>query len=253
MTHNALVSPALLDRLETYYDTVPRNTLAPEDFGSLVLFLQDGAGWPYYARPKRGHAAEPTVGDVAVVRLRQRELGVPEAFEWVHETTPSLREAATRAGLHVHSHPLMALDAEAFRRAARPAPPPDVEVRRITPDALDLAIVQSVAPVAFAAPGTAIGPAGPELRDAAAPGQPPELLRYVGDRLRGGHLVTYAAYGPKGPLSVGSHQPRGTVSEIVAVGTLPSARRQGLAAAITWHLVADALDVGADLVFLSAG
>lgn len=242
----------LLERLEAYYDTVPRNTVAPEDFGSLTLFLQDGDGWPFYARPTRGHAARPTVGDVAAVRLRQRELGLPEAFEWVHETTPGLRDVALRAGLNVHAHPIMVLDEAAFRRTARPRSE-GIEVRRVAHDALDLARVQSVPVVAFSEPGTAIGLGGPELRDAAAPGQRPETLRYIGERMRTGRMVTYAAYTDKGPIAVGSHQPRGRVTEVVAIGTLPSARRQGLATAVTWALVVDALDAGMELVFLSAG
>jgi ribosomal protein S18 acetylase RimI-like enzyme len=243
----------LLDRLEAYYDAAPRGAVPPEDFGSLTLFLQDGDGWPFYARPTPGHPAQPTLGDVAAVRLRQRELGLPEAFEWVHETTPGLRDAAARSGLHVHAHPLMVLDTEEFRAAERPEPAAEVEVRRVAHDAIDLAVVHSVPAVAFSEPGTAVGLGGPELRDAAAPGHRPEQLRYVGERLRTGRTVTFAAYGAKGPLAVGSHQPRGSVTEVVGVGTLPNARRQGLGAAVTWHLVADALESGVDVVFLSAG
>ncbi|MEU2747423.1 hypothetical protein ABZ613_14235 [Streptomyces collinus] len=48
--------------------------------------------------------------DVQKVRARQRELGIPESFEWVAETTPSLRAAAEESGLVVHEHPLMVLD-----------------------------------------------------------------------------------------------------------------------------------------------
>ncbi|MDI2127634.1 GNAT family N-acetyltransferase [Yinghuangia seranimata] len=252
MTTNTTPPGDLLERVEAYLDAVPRAARPPEDFGSLTLFLQEGDGWPYYARPTLGHAAQPTVGDVAAVRLRQRELGVPEAFEWVHESTPGLRDAAERAGLRVHSHPLMVLDVDAFHAAERPAPP-DVTVRRVPHDALDLAIVQSVPAVAFSEPGTAVGLGGADLRDAAAPGQPLGLLRYVGERLRAERTVTYAAYGAKGPLAVGSHQPRGGASELVGIGTLPDARRQGLGAAVTWHLTADALDRGLGLVLLSAG
>jgi hypothetical protein len=38
-------------------------------------------------------------GDVEAVRARQRELGVPEAFEWVHETTPALLALMREAGM----------------------------------------------------------------------------------------------------------------------------------------------------------
>lgn len=245
-------------RIDAYCDAAPRGSVPPERHGPLTLFLPHDGSWPYYARPTPGHREPPTPADVAAVRRRQRELGLPEALEWIHETTPGLAAAAAHAGMHVHSHPLMALDFGAF--AAAPAPnPPDVDVRRIAHDALDLATVHSVPAVAFSEPGTGIGLGGPELRDAAAPGQPPELLRYLGNRMRAGKIVTYAAYGTKGPLAVGSHIPRtvgpagALATELVGIGTLPSARRRGLAAAVTWHLAADALAAGAALVFLSAG
>ncbi|MFE3284709.1 GNAT family N-acetyltransferase, partial [Streptomyces sp. NPDC059233] len=81
----------ILDSLERYYDTVPRvGGARAEDFGPLTLFVQEGAGWPYYARPALGGSAA-TVADVERVLARQRELKVPESFEWVAETTPSLR------------------------------------------------------------------------------------------------------------------------------------------------------------------
>lgn len=43
------------------------------------------------------------------------------------------------------------------------------------------------------------------------------------------------------------------MSEIVGVGTLPAARRRGLASSVTAALVADARERGVDTVFLSAG
>jgi predicted GNAT family acetyltransferase len=42
-------------------------------------------------------------------------------------------------------------------------------------------------------------------------------------------------------------------SEIVGIGTVPAARRQGLGAAVTARLAQDALDLGAQLVLLTAG
>ena len=55
-----------------------------------------------------------------------------------------------------------------------------------------------------------------------------------------------------GPVAVGSHQPVDGVCEITGVGTLPVARRRGLAAAVTAALVADAHARGVHTVFLSA-
>src|SRR3954451_11861544 len=80
---------ALLPELEAYYDAVPRSAARVEEVGPFTLFVGTGA-WPYYARPRLRLEHEFTAADVEAVRERQRELGVPEAFEWVHETTPSL-------------------------------------------------------------------------------------------------------------------------------------------------------------------
>ena len=98
-------STALLARLERYYDAVPRAAARAEDFGPLTLFVTEGPGWPYYARPTLGVAAEVTVADVEAVRVRQRELGIPEAFEWVSETTPGLLAPVEASGLVAHAYP----------------------------------------------------------------------------------------------------------------------------------------------------
>lgn len=87
----------ILDRLESFYDAVPRHGARVEEHGPLRLFVQDGGPWPYYARPSPG-GGTVSADDVLVVRARQRELGVPEAFEWVEDATP-LARAATEAGL----------------------------------------------------------------------------------------------------------------------------------------------------------
>jgi ribosomal protein S18 acetylase RimI-like enzyme len=54
-------------------------------------------------------------------------------------------------------------------------------------------------------------------------------------------------------LCAGQHQPVGAVTEIVGVGTLPSARRRGLGRAVTAALVADARSRDIRTIFLSAG
>ncbi|WP_348772257.1 GNAT family N-acetyltransferase [Streptomyces sp. RPA4-5] len=59
--------------------------------------------------------------------------------------------------------------------------------------------------------------------------------------------------GGRTALCAGRHQPVGAVSEIVGVGTLPTARRRGLGLAVTASLVADARSRGVETVFLSAG
>jgi ribosomal protein S18 acetylase RimI-like enzyme len=191
--------------------------------------------------------------DVEAVRRRQRVLGVPESFEWVAEVTPSLRPAAERAGLEVHEHPLMVLDAAAFAAAAAPLLPAGVRVRIVDPEEPDLATLRALADVGFGSPGTAIGGAGREALAAAAGHLDAAGVAALRERLRTGATVMAAAGDREGPLAVGSHQPIGDVTEVVGVATLPAARRRGLAAAVTHALVADALRRGCEVVFLSAG
>jgi ribosomal protein S18 acetylase RimI-like enzyme len=244
-----VVSSTLLDRIELYYDAVPRSVCRVEDHGSLTLFVNRRRGWPYYARPRRNRTRPVTAGNVLRVRARQRALGLPEAFEWVAEVTPTLRAAAVEAGLHVHEHPLLALDRDAWR----PAPPPlGVVVRLAEPEAPDLALLRSLATLAFGEPGTAVGVVGqPELLAAAA-SVPEASVVDTRERLGAGLTVIAAAHDAQGPLSVGSHQPVGGVTEIAGVGTLPAARRRGLAAAVTSELVRDAIARDLEVIFLAA-
>jgi GNAT superfamily N-acetyltransferase len=240
----------VLVTLEAYYDAVPRSAARAEQHGPFTLFVADGAGWPFYARPRLGLEADVDPGDVTRMRERQRELGVPEALEWVHETTPSLLAAARAAGLTVLRAPLMVLDRGAWR--AQP-PPRDVRVRLLEPGDADVAAAIAVAQVAFAAEGTAVGPAGPDERDRAAAAVPAAEVAQRRARLREGLTVTAVAAGAAGPLSAGSHQPVGDVTELVGIGTLPSARRRGLGAAVTSRLVADAGERELPTIFLAAG
>ncbi|WP_371494363.1 GNAT family N-acetyltransferase [Kitasatospora sp. NBC_00374] len=239
----------LLARIERYYDAVPRSAARAEDFGPLTLFVRNGEGWGYYGRPTLGwDGPAATVADVDRVRARQRELGVPESFEWVAENAPGLREAVEASGLTVHAHPLMALDPDA------PGLPADLTVRLLDPDAPELAGALAVPRLAFAEPGTGIGAAGPaELAAATAELLTDGTLERVAGRMRAGLTVTAAALAPDGsPLCSGMHQPVDGVTEVVGVGTLPAARRRGLALAVTACLVADARARGAATVFLSA-
>lgn len=237
----------LLDRIERYYDAVPRSGARTEEIGPFTLFVSHG-GWPYYARPVLGRQA--TFDDVAVerVRARQRELGVPEAFEWVAETTPDLLAAVQRSGLPVHECPLMILEEPMTTPAV-----PDITVRILTADDSAHGAASAVAAVSFAAGGVHLGSDGTAERDARAAAMTDAELERRRERARRGITVTAVAEDGTGPLAVGSHQPVGDVTEIVGVATLPAARRRGLGAAVTAALVADARQRGVDLVFLSAG
>lgn len=221
----------MLTRLESYYDAVPRSAARAEEFGPLTLFVREGEGWPYYARPALGYGGEVTVADVERVRARQRELGVPEAFEWVAETTPGLRAAVEASGLVVREHPLMVLDGE----GAAAAVPEGVTVRMVGAD-------DPVLPSAAAAPYAAFGVA-----------PTPGAAAQVAARIAAGLTHLAAAVDADGTaLCAGQHQPVGGVSEVVGVGTLPAARRRGLGLAVTAALVADARARGVETVFLTA-
>ncbi|MFJ9521184.1 GNAT family N-acetyltransferase [Kitasatospora sp. NPDC101801] len=241
----------LLDRIERYYDTVPRAAARAEGFGPLSLFVREGEGWPYYGRPALDWTgAAVTVADVDRVRARQRELGVPESFEWVAETSPALRAAVEGSGLHVHEHPLMVLDPTAPAVAT-----PSAAARVVGADDPALAEALAVAYLSFGEPGTAIGTAGPdELAALTAQLTADGTAARTAGRIRDGLTVVAAAFGPDGTaLGGGQHQPVGPVSELVGIGTLPSARRQGVGYAVTAALVADARARGVETVFLSAG
>ena len=244
----------LLDRLEYFYDALPRDVAHTEDFGGLTLFVRDGAGWSFYARPRRGASRPPSAADVTDVRERQRELGLPEAFEWVHEITPDLLAVVRSAGLSVLEAPLMVLDPDALPEAGAFSPVP---VRIADPAAAtfeaDLALRRAIAGVGFGAPGTAVGDAGPEARDAALVEVPVELLEEERTRGRAGRRLSALAESPtEGALAGGMAMRVDDVAEIAGVATLPAARRRGLGAAVTVTLARRLLDDGVDLVFLSA-
>jgi ribosomal protein S18 acetylase RimI-like enzyme len=205
-------------------------------------------GFPYYARPRLGERTPLTADAVRAVRARQRELQLPESFEWVEQSAPDLAAAATAAGLHVHRHPMLTLGT----LAPVPLVPPAVSVRIVGPDDHDLIQAWAVPGVAFAHPGGEIGRAGLTERDKLAAGHDPAVIDVVRERLRAGRSVLATAAGPDGPLAAGSYQYADGVAEITGVGVLPGSRRMGLGAAVTHALAAHALARGARIVFLSA-
>ncbi|MCZ7436405.1 GNAT family N-acetyltransferase [Micromonospora sp. WMMC241] len=250
-----VVRADVLDRLERFYDAVPRDGARTEEFDSLVLFVRDGAGWPFYARPRLDATDAPTLAEVTAVRARQRELGLPEAFEWVHEHQPDLLAVARSAGLTVLEAPLMLLEAD---RLPDPATLSDVPVRVLDPGdpgfAADIALRRAVAAVGFAHGGTARGDAGPAERDAALARLDVDALEEEAARVADGRRVSVLAATPEdGTLASGMAMRVGDVAEIAGVATLPSARRRGLGAAVTATLARELRAAGTDLIFLSAG
>src|SRR5215472_6423265 len=58
----------VMARIDRFCDTVPRQRARAEKHGPLVLFVTEGPGWPYYARPKQGARGRITATDVRRVR-----------------------------------------------------------------------------------------------------------------------------------------------------------------------------------------
>jgi len=251
-------------RLERFYDALPRPYARVEDYGGLVLFVREGEGWPYYARPRIG-AETPSAADITAVRRRQRELDIPEAFEWVHETTPDLLAVARSAGLEVLLAPLLVLDPAAL---VPDLPVDGATIRLLDPAApeyaAELAASRAVAQLAFGAPpertplatggGLLVEPAGPTERDAALPELSDELVEGFRKRSAAGAYHTAVADSPTdGVLATGALMRDGDVAEIAGVATLPSARGRGYASQLTAQLARTALTEGTHLIFLSAG
>jgi ribosomal protein S18 acetylase RimI-like enzyme len=231
-------------RIEVYCDEVMRPAADVEEHGALVLFVSR-IPWRFCARPRLGAAERVAAADVEAMRARQRALGVPEAFEWVEETTPGMAAACAGAGLEVTRVPLLALAAGAPRPLANGVP-----TRMLEAGDAALAAAEAVIGLAFATPGTAVGLAGAPARDRAL-----ARTRDVGflrDRIRRGLTRVAVAEDAGGPLAAGSSHPVADVAEITGVGTLPAARRRGLGAAVCGALVADALAQDVTLPFLSA-
>jgi ribosomal protein S18 acetylase RimI-like enzyme len=238
----------VIERIDAFCDAVPRRRAPGEELGPLVLFVPTGPGWPYYARPRPGCGRPVSAADIRAVRARQRELLIPESFEWIEETAPDMEPAARDAGLEVQAHPLLVLDAV----LPLPALPQGTTVRLVSPDDPELDRVWAVPAVAFGHPGTESGPVGPVERDKIAAGHDGGTIAMLRERLRSGQSVLAAAFDTEGPVAAGSCQSVGSVAEITGVGALPSARRQGLAAAVTARLASDARARDVQTVFLSA-
>lgn len=225
----------LLSTLEAYYDTAPRPLAGIEQVGPFTLFVRSSEqSWPFYARPTLGYDGPCTAAQVTALRERQRELDVPESLEWVHETTPTLLTAAREAGLHVSECPLLVLPSGADTVA--PPLPAEYSVAMIAADARDLVLVVGAVDAGFT--GT------DEVT--------PRPLGPVPDLLRSGLMAMAGAYDGRGVVGGGSHSPRGPTTELAGIAVIPRARRQGVGAAITALLVADARERGITTVFLSA-
>jgi hypothetical protein len=151
----------IIERIDAFCDAVPRQRARTEAIGPLLLFVPVGAGFPYYARPRTGARGRVSAADVRAVRARQRELLIPESFEWIEQSAPDLAAAAAEAGLLVHAHPLLVLE----RLTPPPALPRRIWAGVLDPDDPDVVQAWSVPAVAFGHPGTAVGEATVTERD----------------------------------------------------------------------------------------
>ncbi|MGN6635364.1 MAG: GNAT family N-acetyltransferase [Oryzihumus sp.] len=241
----------LLRDIDHYCDAVLRPDAEARPFGPLTLYVADSGG-PFHARPAPD-GPEVTQGDLETMRRVQRELGVPEAFEWVDQTCPTMATAARASGLVVKTHPLLALTRPAAVRV--PDLPAGVRLRVITAADPDLPAVRACVRLAFRWPGTAAGSIGTAERDSALASSTADDLarnaRYR-ERIQLGRTTMVGAFTDEGAVGGGALAPSGEVGEVVGVGVLPALRRRGIAAAITAHLAQEAATLGVRTVFLSA-
>ena len=222
---------ARLDRIEAYYDCVPRAVATVEEVGPFTLFVADeGTGWQFYARPRRGDRAGFTADDVGRVLERQQALGVPRAIEWVDEVTPSLLPAVRAAGHEPHRYPLLVM-------------PPDVVV---VADPRARALHPAEPHLSLALGSVSAGFAGHDEVEPKDPGRQPELMER-------GDLVVVASFEGNRLCGAGSAAPRGDVAELMGIAVPPGHRGRGHGTAITSTLVAACRERGVEVVFLSAG
>jgi ribosomal protein S18 acetylase RimI-like enzyme len=237
----------LLRRIDRYLDAVPRAVVRTEGIGPFTLFVNEGRGWRYYARPTPG-ATVFTPEDVHAVRERQRALDQPEEIEWVTELSPGVGPAVEGAGMRPLGHPLMHLPLDGFTPIEAPA---GVEVMLVAPQG-DLALMNAVANIAFAAPGTSVHLNDGSALDAAVAAADPDTIAFTRERLADGFTVMAMAKVEGDPVAVGSFQSTDGAAEITGVATLPGFRRRGIGAALTSYLASEAFARGVEVIFLSA-
>jgi len=220
-----------LDRIEAYYDCVPRAVASAEEVGPFTIFVaEEGTGWQFYARPRLGGTTQFTPEDVCRVLERQQTLGVPRAVEWVDEVTPSLLPAVRAAGFEPRCYPLLVLSADVPVFA-------DPRARPLRPAEPHLSLALGSVSAGFA---------GRDEVSPKEPGRQPQLME-------DGKLVVVASFDGDRLCGAGSAAPRGDVAELMGIAVPPRHRGRGHGTAITRTLVATCRERGVDLVFLSAG
>ena len=261
---------ALLQRIDAYLDAVPRPNADTIDLGALTLFVSRSV-WPYYARPTRETNSLITVEVVQRAIEASRQNAMEPSIEWVHELHPGLTQAARMTGMSVTLHPLLVFDQTASGSTS------DVEgyhirvLRAGDPGlAHDVAMAHAVTQLAFAdfrplpIPDAESNPplSDREAADKIAIADPAGHAAHLLTRLTEGRTDLVIAEDDQGIVAAGSIQPVTSIvdhagvtfsaAEITGIGTLPSARRKGLGAALTATLTDVARARGCDVIFLSA-
>jgi ribosomal protein S18 acetylase RimI-like enzyme len=240
--------PDLLERLDRYYDAVPRGRSETEEIGPFTVFVAT-SGWPYYARPSRSRHDLVADEDVRRVFERQEALRVPKAIEWVHELAPALAETVEASGASVLRAPLLVL---------RGAPQGVAGFARIlrSDEIDDIVASRAAVSVAFDVGGTGTGDEGIEAREVNRDSEYAQAGTFILQRMDAGEIAMAAVTDPDapdlGPVGGGAYSPVGEVAEIAGVGVLPAYRRRGLAGQLTYVLAHDALERGVSTVFCSA-
>lgn len=219
-----------------YADALPRARAEAQQVGPFEVFVpREGSRRRFAARPQLGQRGASAAEVRALGELLVTS-GLAPALHWVHEVSPALRDAATEAGAHVVSRPLMVL---ASPRGDRHTPDPDLLTTVLT--ARHPAKDEVLGTITAAFSGA----------EHATPGDPTGLTESFADGLR---LVGAFRGGPQAPRSVGGgvHQPVGLTTQLSDIGVLVSERGRGTGARITLHLMADALAAGMRTVWLIA-
>lgn len=237
----------MINELDSFFDEVPRSSSNAVEVGAFTLFVSN-TPFDYYARPSLSYPKPIVKSDLVALEAACAHHQVGMSIEWVHETHPELAGLTAAYGLETRSHSLMVAAAGDVILSEID----DVILRVIGPDDPAFAFGRAVADVSFGFGGTNIGQSGPLERDAAVAGLKPELIEHLRELARSGSTVTAIAESDEGVVAVGSYQVVGDLAEIVAVATLPTARRRGLAGAVTALLTTHALGHGVRRLLLSA-
>jgi ribosomal protein S18 acetylase RimI-like enzyme len=187
-----------------------------------------------YAIPDDG--ASPTPDDVSALRAAFVGRGRVPRLEYLPAQAPAAEPALLAGGFAVEAR--LALMACAPSEARAVAPPHGVELSLPDDDA-GLRDGLAVANDAFGEPGI----------------PPPDAIGRLRERLDAGEIAVLARDAASGE-ALGWGQctiPRGGVTELAGIGVAASARRRGIAGAITARLAAEAFARGVGTAFLTPG